>query len=120
VLLNGSLGDFITHRKGLRQGDSLLPLLYILVIDVLSSLFGKAESMGLLHSLGSSNVKNRISIYADDVVLFIKPEVEDLSCTKTILDCFGEASGLRVNMQKNSAIPISCSADVKQVISNSL
>jgi hypothetical protein len=50
--------------------------------------------MGFLHALDSSNVKNRISIDVDDVVLFIKPEVEYLSCTKTILDCFGEASGV--------------------------
>ena len=76
--------------------------------------------MGFLHALDSSNVKNRISIDVDDVVLFIKPEVEYLSCTMTILDCFGEASELRVNMQKSSAIPISCNADVQQVISHSL
>jgi hypothetical protein len=47
--------------------------------------------MGFLHALDSSNVNNRISIDADDVVLFIKPEVEYLSSTMTILDCFGEA-----------------------------
>lgn len=66
-------------------------MLFILVIDVLRSLFGKAKSMGFLHALDSSNVNNRISIDADDVVLFIKPEVEYLSSTMTILDCFGEA-----------------------------
>jgi hypothetical protein len=42
------------------------------------------------------------------VVLFIKPEEEELSCTKVILDCFGEASGLKVNMEKSLPIPIRC------------
>jgi len=54
------------------------------------------------------------------MVLFIKPEEEDLSCTKVILDCFGEASGLKVNMQKSLAIPIRCNDAEMQVISNSL
>lgn len=62
--------------------------------------------MGLLHTLNCNNIKNRISIYAYVVVLFIKPEEEDLSCTKVILDCFSEASVLKVNMQKSLAIPI--------------
>jgi hypothetical protein len=105
---------------GLRQGDPLSPMLFILVIDVLCSLFDKAEHMGLLHPLSCNNVNNRISIYVDDVVLFIKPEEEDLSCIKVILDCFGEASGLKVNMQKSLAIPIRCNDAEMHVISNSL
>lgn len=120
MLLNGSLGDFIKHRRGLRQGDPLSSMLFILVIDVLSSLFDKAGRMGLLHALDNSNVKNRVSIYVDDVVMFIKLAEEDLSCTKVILDGFGEASGLLANMQKNYVIPIRCNVVALQAIFNSL
>lgn len=67
-----------------------------------------------------NNVKNRISIYANDVFLFIKPEEEELSCTKVILDCFGEASGLKVNMEKSLPIPIRCNDAELHVISCSL
>jgi hypothetical protein len=87
-------------------------MLFIIVMDVLGSLFRHAESRGLLHSLGATNVRSRLSMYADDVVLFVKPLDDDLVCTKLILDCFGETSGMFANMNKSCAIPICCAAPV--------
>jgi hypothetical protein len=84
----------------------LSPMLFIIVMDVLGSLFKHAESRGLLHSWGAANVRSRLSMYTVDVVLFVKPLDDDLVCTKLILDCFGEASGLIANMNKSCAIPI--------------
>jgi hypothetical protein len=48
VLLNGTLGERITHRRGLRQGDPLSLMLFILVMDVLGHLFSKAAKEGML------------------------------------------------------------------------
>jgi hypothetical protein len=47
-----------------------------------------------------------LSIYADDVALFVKPSVCDLVTVKELLRCFGNASGLMVNYTKSSAIVI--------------
>jgi hypothetical protein len=114
VLLNGSHGNHIRHRRGLRQGDPLSPMLFVLIMDVLSSLFRAAESRGLLHSLEGAGVRNRLSIYADDVVLFVKPIEEYLNCVRLVLNCFGSASGLVTNMNKSYAIPIRCEEQVVQ------
>lgn len=54
------------------------------------------------------NIGHRISIYADDVVLFTTPSTQDLSLITTILQKFGEATGLHVNMLKSSILPIAC------------
>jgi hypothetical protein len=48
IILNGQPGDQIRHRRGLRQGDPLSPMLFVLVMDVLNSLFCKARELGLL------------------------------------------------------------------------
>ena len=68
-------------------------MLFILVMDVLGHMITKATSEGLLLPLST-----RISIYADDVALFLRPEAGDISTTMDILNLFGEASGLKTNL----------------------
>jgi hypothetical protein len=45
-------------------------------------------------------------MYADDVVLFIRPVEYDLQTMIDILWLFEEASGLKTNMTKSSISPI--------------
>jgi hypothetical protein len=51
VLVNGEHGDLICHQCGLKQGDPLSPMLFIMVMDVLNSLVTKASELGLLQPL---------------------------------------------------------------------
>jgi len=83
-------------------------MLFIIVMDVLNSLFVKAGNEGLLQPLSQRVSGQRFSLYADDVALFIKPVEEELQITKDILRIFGSASGLQTNLQKSSIIPIRC------------
>lgn len=104
VLLNGIPGDFIQHRRGLRQGDPLSPMLFILVMDVLNWLVTRAAEAGLLKPLSRRPIQHRISLYADDVALFIQPSASDMSLTLRMLDLFGDASGLKTNVQKSNVL----------------
>lgn len=108
IFPNGDPGDYIQHQWGLRQGDPLSPMLFIITMDVLNSVFVKAGKEGLLQPLSNRVSDQRLSIYADDVALFIKPVEEELLLTKEILDIFGKASGLVTNFNKSSIIPIRC------------
>jgi hypothetical protein len=42
--MNGTPGDRICHARGLRQGDPLSPMLFLLVMEVPNALIRKAES----------------------------------------------------------------------------
>jgi hypothetical protein len=92
----------------MRQEDPLSPMLFILVMDVLGHLFSKADDEGMLQPLSRRNLPHRVSIYVDDVALFIRPQQQDIAVTMYILQLFGVASGLKRNLQKSNVLPIGC------------
>ena len=120
VLLNGIPGYGILHRRGLRQGDLLLPMLFILVMDVLNQMFTRAAEVGLLQPLSRRPIKHRISLYADDVAIFVQPNAADINLSLQLWDLFGDASGLRTNVQKSNVLPIHCAEDDLALIQNLL
>jgi len=120
VLLNGSPGEKIYNQRGLRHGDPLSPMLFIMVMDVLCHLVKKVADEQLLQPLATRALQHRISLYADDVVLFLRPSANDIEITLDILQLFGNASGLTTNLQKSSVLPIQCNEDDKSVLQESL
>lgn len=83
-------------------------MLFILVMDILCAMVKKASEEGLLQPLATRALQQRISLYADDVAIFLHPAAEDIGVTLDILQLFGEASGLQTNVQKSSVLPIHC------------
>jgi hypothetical protein len=46
VLINGTPAGFFNSSRGIRQGDPLSPLFFLLVMEVLSRLLKKTEGRG--------------------------------------------------------------------------
>jgi hypothetical protein len=111
VLVNAEPGDNIVHRRGLRQGDHLSAMLFILVMDVLNSLIKYATMKELLQPIAIHQARHRVSFYADDAVVFLRPHRTDLRTIRHLLNIFGHASGLRTNLSKSSVSPIHCSEE---------
>lgn len=97
--------------RGVRQGDSLSPLLFILGMEVLSRLFSKAQEGGVIRGIGHPAIRHQCSIYADDVILFVHPSSHEANAIKRILQIFGDASGLRTNLAKCSITEIYGASD---------
>jgi hypothetical protein len=77
---------------------SLSLMLFILAMDVMGFLVSKAKRRELLQPLSSRTLQHRVSFYANDMVLFLRPVVDDIAIIMDILELFGEASGLRNNV----------------------
>jgi mannosylglycoprotein endo-beta-mannosidase len=108
VILNGSRGPWFRHFDGLRQGDSLSPMLFILAMEPLQKMLAVAASDGLLSPLSSRGSSIHVSLYADDAVVFVKPIITEIQVIANILDIFGHALGLNTNRDKCAAYPIHC------------
>lgn len=117
--LNGIPGRYIPHGRGLRQGDPLSPLLFDIAIDPLQRLLEQATESGLLSAMPGNLQGPRVSLYADDATIFLAPTTHDVEGLTSILQSFGEVSGLVTNVSKSSVAPIQC-ADINldEVLAN--
>lgn len=109
VILNGKPGEPIHQARGVRQGDPLSLMLFILAMEPLNYIFSKAEEAGSLSPLHSNPYRYRISLYVDDVALFVKPTEYDITNLKKLLLFFGNVTGLCNNVQKTHILPIASS-----------
>jgi retron-type reverse transcriptase len=74
VLLNGVPGKVFHCRRGVRQGEPLSPLLFVLAADLLQSVINDAKNQGLLKLPISASAGSDFPIvqYADDTLLVLE------------------------------------------------
>jgi hypothetical protein len=116
VLLNGTPAHRICHAQGLRQGDLLSPLLFVLVMEAPNTFFHLSDARGLLQPLRVPSFTHRLSLYVDDLVIFIKPTSHDLRLVQAILSVFAVASELRTNTSKCQFTPIQCTEEQIELV----
>jgi mannosylglycoprotein endo-beta-mannosidase len=108
VLLNGLEGTQINRARGLRQGDPLSPYLFILAIDTLHGILETATANGILSPLRGRHTKLRLSLYADDAIIFINPVHDEVNALFGVLERFHSVTGLKLNLSKCTVAPIRC------------
>jgi Reverse transcriptase (RNA-dependent DNA polymerase)/zinc-binding in reverse transcriptase len=116
VKVNVILGQPFFHRRGLRQGDPLSPMLFILATETLQGMI--ATSQQVLFQIPGAPTK--LLQFADDTVIFTPAHPQNLHIIMNILRQFVEVSGLHINLQKSGFLPISLSPQHAQTIASIL
>ncbi|EOY19200.1 Retrotransposon, unclassified-like protein [Theobroma cacao] len=102
VLINGHSAGYFKSERGLRQGDSISPMLFILAAEYLSrginELFSRYISLHY-HSGCSLNISHLA--FADDIMIFTNGSKSVLEKILEFLQEYEQISGQRVNHQKS-------------------
>jgi hypothetical protein len=117
VLLNGVPTETFHYRRGVRQGELLSPLLFVLTSDLLQSLVNRVRHMGL-HTCPialSSSMDFPILQYADDTLLFMEAN-QQLFFLKVLLHTYELTSCLKENYSKSIIIPINVNDEKMKIM----
>lgn len=107
VLLNGSSGRQFHCRWGVRQGDPLSPLIFVLAADLLQAAVNDAFTKGQISlPIPSLSMDYPVVQYADDTLLIMPACPIQAQNMKDILLKYAESIGLRINFEKSTLIPI--------------
>jgi hypothetical protein len=92
-MLNGVPGKNIHCNRGVRQGDPMPPLLFVLAAELLQCTVNKAHQQGLFQLPIPSRDEASFPIiqYADDTVMIMKASQRELLCLKGLLESFGQS-----------------------------
>jgi hypothetical protein len=119
ILLNGVPGKQFFCKRGVRQGDPLSPILYVLGSELLQIVINDALAQGLLSlpiEVGDPDFP--IVQYADDTLLILPAEMDQVVALKEILHKFSISTGLKVNYHKSSMVPINVKEEEMQQLAN--
>jgi hypothetical protein len=80
-------------------------------MEALNGLFRQADLNGMFSPLRAPSIKFRLSLYVNDLVIFLVLEKKDIRLARAILEFFASAFGLHTNLSKCQFSPIKCIDD---------
>ncbi|KAL2923049.1 LINE-1 retrotransposable element ORF2 protein [Bienertia sinuspersici] len=121
IVLNGSPHGYFRTKRGLRQGDPLSPLLFVLGMEYLSRIMAQLveDPKFKLHPR-CRGIKLTHMCFADDLIMCCKGEKESVDRLLKCFMIFSMTSGLKANSNKTEMY--SCGmkkADEDQILAES-
>lgn len=103
IIVNGFLTDKIDIQRGVRQGDSLSPMLYVLCVEVLACLVRNCADIEGFLLPGAKGRQFKISSYADDMTSLVK-NPRSLHYLFQAVSLYEQGSGAKLNLSKCEAM----------------
>ena len=101
LLINGTCSSSFSSANGFRQGDPMSPYLFVLAMQVLSSMFKKVECNNEIDPFSCGEISVSHIIFADDLMVFLRADKRNARRLKLLLDEFSSLSGLTINYHKS-------------------
>lgn len=117
IKVNGAGYGYFEGKGGLKQGDPMSLLLFVLVIEYLSRGLNKMSELPdfQFHPM-CKNTKLTHLIIADDLMLFCKGNIQSIHRIMEVVNHFSEVSGMVANMEKSNIFLAGMDEATKQVI----
>ncbi len=106
VRTNAQTSSSFYLKRGTRQGCPLSPSLFAIFIEPLAAAIRQAT---VIKGIKCKNVEHKVSLYADDVLLFLQHSQITLSEVITLINSFSRVSDYSINWLKSTVLPINCS-----------
>ncbi|XP_023638041.1 uncharacterized protein LOC111830437 [Capsella rubella] len=103
VQVNGELSGFFQSTRGLRQGCSLSPYLFVMSMNVLSHMLDKAAADNRFgYHPKCKNLKLTHLCFADDIMVVSDGTLRSMDHILGVFKEFAEISGLRISLEKST------------------
>nr|GFB17952.1 RNA-directed DNA polymerase, eukaryota [Tanacetum cinerariifolium] len=107
VLVNGTPSSKFQFQCGLKQGDPLAPLLFILVMESLHLSFSRVVEAGIFKGVRlNSSLSLSHLFYAYDALIIGEWSSDNLQGIINVLKCFFLALGLQINFHKSQLLGV--------------